>query len=127
MMWGSMIGLGAVAIAAYWFGTREGRSQMADMQRMLAQAESSSAALRQRARVGDTLLANSLRRELDSLRAKAEAAASNGNDKQIQAMKAEIERHTLRQQGLAAMDMTAISAQNDRAVAFLITELDGVL
>jgi pSer/pThr/pTyr-binding forkhead associated (FHA) protein len=127
MMFGSMIGLGAVAVAAYWVGTREGRSQVAEMQRMLAQAESSSAVLRQRAKVGDTALANSLQRQLDSLKTRAQEAASNGNEQQIQATKAEIERHTLRQQGLAAMDMTTISAQNTGAVAFLLTELDGVL
>jgi S1-C subfamily serine protease len=124
MLWASMIGLGAIAVAAYWFGTREGRNQVAEMQRLLAQAESTSTALRARASTGDTTLANTLQRQMDSLRAQAREAA-NGSDQQIAAATAAIEQHTFRQQNLVKMDMVTIAAVNDRAVAFLITEIDG--
>lgn len=127
MMWGSMIGLGAIAVAAYWIGTREGGKQVTEMQRVLAQAESTSEMLRQRVRAGDTMVSNALQRQFDSLRARAEDAAQRGNEQQIAALKAEIERHRVRQQGLVAMNMAEIHAQNDAAVAFLVTELDGEL
>lgn len=123
MLWASIVGLGAIAVAAYWFGTREGRSQVAEMQRMLARAESTSAALRTKS--GDTTLSNMLQRQMDSLRAKAQEAATHGNDQQVAAVKAEIEEHDVRQASLAKMDMVTISQQNDPAVAFLYTELDG--
>jgi len=127
MLIGSMVGLGALAIAAYWIGTREGSKQMSEMQKALAQAESTSAQLRNRVRSGDTVLAKALQKQFDSLRAKATEAASKGNEQQIAAMRAEIERNRLRQQGLAAMDFTAISQRNDPAVAFLVSEIDGQL
>ena len=124
MLWASMIGLGAIAIVAYWFGTREGRTQVADMQRLLARAESTSTALRQRANTGDTTLANTLASQMDSLRAQAHEAAK-GSDQQIAAAMAALEQHNVRQQNLVNMDRVAISAANDRAVAFLISEIDG--
>jgi pSer/pThr/pTyr-binding forkhead associated (FHA) protein len=124
MLLASMIGLGAIAVVAYWFGTREGRNQVAQMQRLLAQAESTSTALRERASTGDTTLAKTLQRQMDSLRAQAREAA-NGTDQQIAAATQAIEQHTFRQQNLVKMDMVAITAANDRAVAFLITEIDG--
>ena len=124
MLWASIIGLGAIAIAAYWFGTREGRTQVAEMQRLLAQAESTSTALRETARTGDTTLANTLKRQMDSLRAQAREAAK-GSDQQVAAARAALEQHNVRQQNLVNMDRVAIAAANDRAVAFLITEIDG--
>jgi S1-C subfamily serine protease len=125
MLWGSFIGLGAIAVVAYWFGTREGRTQVAEMQRMLVKAESTSAALRERARTGDTTLAMTLQRQLDSLRLQAREAATHGTDQQIAAATAAIEQHNIRQQSLVQMDLTRISNENDRAVAFLRTQLDG--
>jgi S1-C subfamily serine protease len=125
MLIGSMIGLGGLALVAYWIGTREGHKQVTEMQRVLAQAESVSSQLREQVRVGDTLLAQRLTRQFDSLRAKAEAAASNGNEQQIAAMKAELEQSRVRQQGLMAMDRPSIFRANDPAVAFLVSDMDG--
>ena len=124
---GSMIGLGALAIVAYWIGTREGSKQVAEMQRVLANAESTSAVLRDRVRTGDTMLVRALTLQFDSLRVKAQAAASRGNEAQIAAMKQEIERNQVKQQGLALLDFSAIGDRNDNAVAFLVSELDGQL
>jgi pSer/pThr/pTyr-binding forkhead associated (FHA) protein len=125
MLIGSMLGLGALAIAAYWIGTREGGKQVAEMQRILAQAESTSALLRERIQVGDTLLSQRFQRLSDSMRARAQAAATRGNEQEIAATKQEIEQYRVRQQGLVAMDLPSIYAQNEAAVAFLYTELDG--
>jgi pSer/pThr/pTyr-binding forkhead associated (FHA) protein len=125
MMWGSMIGLGAIAVAAYWFGTRDGRTQVAAMQRTLALAESTSAAFRDRMQVGDTALMKAMQRQLDSLRTELQEAASNGSEQEIATATAAIDQHRLRQQGVMQMNMPAISAANTRAVAFLVTTLDG--
>jgi pSer/pThr/pTyr-binding forkhead associated (FHA) protein/S1-C subfamily serine protease len=127
MLIGSMVGLGALAVVAYWIGTREGSRKMSDMQKALAQAESTSAQLRDRVRTGDTVLAKALQKQFDSLRAKATDAASRGNEQQIAAMRAEIERNRVRQEGLAALDFTTISERNDPAVAFLMSDVDGQL
>jgi len=125
MLWGSILGLGAIAIAAYWFGTREGRTQVAAMQRTLTRAESTSAELKAQPQSSDTTCAKALQRQFDSLRAKAQEAASSGNQQEIAAMQAAIEQHRVRQEGLVQMDLTAIAARNTPAVAFLVTELDG--
>src|SRR4051812_6658821 len=103
MLWGSMIGLGAIAVAAYWFGTREGRTQVAEMQRMLAQAESTSAKLRDRAGAGDTTLSMTLQRQLDSLKAQAREAATHGTDQEIAATTAAIGEHNARQKSLVEL------------------------
>lgn len=127
MLIGSMIGLGALALAAYYIGTREGSKQVIEMQRLIARAESTNLILRERVTNGDTVLAQRLTRQFDSLRAKAEAAATQGNETQIAAMKRELQQNQVRQQGLVTLDMPAIHRANDPAVALLITELDGEL
>ena len=125
MLWGSMIGLGAIAVAAYWFGTREGRTQVAEMQHMLAQADSMSAALRERAKTGDTAFASALQRQTDSLRTVTQQAAKTGTEQEIAALKQQLQDYRRKATTLAAMDMTTISRQNDGAIAFLYSELDG--
>jgi S1-C subfamily serine protease len=125
MLWGSMIGLGAIAVAAYWFGTREGRTQVVEMQHMLAQADSMSAALRERARTGDTAFTNALQRQTDSLRTVTQQAAKSGTAEELAALKLQLQEYQKNRASLANMDMTAIYRQNDRAIAFLYTELDG--
>ena len=126
VMWASIIGLGAVAFAAYWIGTRQGSQQVAEMQRILQQAESTAAMLHAQVN-NDTAAVRTLRMQFDSLRAKAELAATNGSEQQIADMKAEIERYRVRQMGMARLDMPTIYAQNEGGVAFLVTKLDGEL
>src|ERR1019366_7874325 len=89
MMIGSMIGLGALAIAAYWFGHREAGMEVAELTKMVAQSESTTNALRDRSRIGDTAFANGLARTFDSLRDKVQKTAASGNDAEIAALKAE--------------------------------------
>jgi S1-C subfamily serine protease len=95
------------------------------MQRTLTRAESTSAELKAQLQSSDTTLAKALQRQFDSLRAKAQEAASSGNQQENAAMQAAIEQHRVRQEGLVQMDLTAIAARNTPAVAFLVTELDG--
>ena len=127
MLVGSMIGLGTLAIAAYWFGHREASMQVAELTRLVSQSESTTRALREHTRKGDTSFANDLARHSDSLRSKVQTTAATGNEAQLAALKLELERTKVSQQGLAAVDFSAISAKNDNAIAFLVTQLDDTL
>jgi len=127
MVVGSMIVFGGLAVAAYWFGHRGASLQVAELTRVLAQNESTTNALRVRSRIGDTSFANALTRHSDSLRVKFQETTARGNDAEIAALKLELERSRASQQGLATVDFSSISARNDGAIAFLVSEMDGVL
>src|SRR5258708_35677502 len=62
MLVGSMLGLGGLAIAAYWFGHREASLQVAELTRLVAQTESSTSVLRIRTRTRDSRFGNPLTR-----------------------------------------------------------------
>ena len=127
MLIGSMIGLGALAIAAYWFGHKEASLQVAELTRLVAQTESTTNALRIRTRTRDTSFANALARHSDSLRTKVQTITAGGSESELAALKLELQRSRATQQGLASLDFSSIPAKNDNAIAFLISELDGVL
>jgi len=127
MLVGSMIGLGTLAVAAYWFGHREASVQQAEIQRLMAQSEATRSALQSRARIGDTSFANALTRHADSLRARVEESATKGSDAEIAELRKELEETRASQQGMAAIDFTSISAKNDNAIAFLVTRIDDTL
>src|SRR3954469_18816012 len=57
MLIGTMVGLGTLAVAAYWFGHREASMQVAELTRLVAQSESTTKTLRDHARSGDTSFA----------------------------------------------------------------------
>jgi pSer/pThr/pTyr-binding forkhead associated (FHA) protein/S1-C subfamily serine protease len=127
MLVGTMVGLGTLAIAAYWFGHREASLQVAELTRLVAQSESTTKALRDHTRRGDTSFANALLRHSDSLRSMVQSTAARGNEAEIAALKVELERTRVSQQGLATVDYSSISARNDNAIAFLVTQLDDTL
>jgi S1-C subfamily serine protease/pSer/pThr/pTyr-binding forkhead associated (FHA) protein len=127
MLVGSMIGLGALAIAAYWFGHKEASLQVAELTRLVAQTDSTTNALRIRTRARDTSFANALRRHSDSLRTKVQTTAARGDETELAALKLELEKSRATQQGLATLDFSSIPAKNDNAIAFLVSELDGTL
>lgn len=127
MLVGSMVGLGGLAIAAYWFGHKEASLQVAELTRLVAQTESTTHALRIRTRTRDTSFANALSRHSDSLRTKVQTTTARGDEAELAALKLELERSRATQQGLASLDFSSISAKNDNAIAFLVSELDGVL
>jgi pSer/pThr/pTyr-binding forkhead associated (FHA) protein len=127
MLIGSMIGLGTLAVAAYWFGHREASVQSAEIQRLLAQSDSTRSALQSRARVGDTSFANALTRHADSLRLRVQESATKGSEAEIAALRKELEDTRASQQGMAAIDFRSISAKNDNAIAFLVTRIDDTL
>lgn len=93
MLIGSMIGLGGLAIAAYWFGHREASLQVAELTRLMAQSESTTKALRVITRTGDTSFANALTRHSDSLRTKVQTTTARGSESELAALKLELERY----------------------------------
>jgi S1-C subfamily serine protease len=120
-----LILLGGVA-AAYWAGHRASRTQVADLLNLLAASESTSTQLEARlGSLGDTTFASTLRQQNATLAARVRAGGSHATPAELASLKEEIERQQVMQQGLARVDLTAISERNDAAIAFLATELDG--
>ena len=123
---GAAVLLIAGTAAAYWLGHRESQAQVQELLAILAQSETSAARLRaQLVSVGDTSLLNTLQREQDTIAARVQRAGTGTSGAELDSLRRELTRRQSVQQGLAAMDVSAISARNDAAVAFLVTELDG--
>jgi S1-C subfamily serine protease len=112
--------------AAYWIGHREARTQVTELMQLLAQSDSLAARLQtQLAALGDTTFANALRRQGAELAARVRSTSPDAPAIQIESLKNELRHRQVVQQGFAHLNLTSISAQNDAAVAFLATELDG--
>src|SRR5689334_1968902 len=112
--------------AAYWVGHRESRSQVAELTQLLAQSDSVAARLQaQLTAIGDTTFASALRRQNADLAARVRSTNANTSQDQVDSLKDELRRRQVIQAGFARLDLPAISVQNDAAVAFLVTELDG--
>ena len=112
--------------AAYWVGHRESRSQVAELTQLLAQSDSVAARLQaQLTAIGDTTFASALRRQSADLAARVRSTNANTSQDQVDSLKDELRRRQVIQAGFARLDLPAISVQNDAAVAFLVTELDG--
>ena len=112
--------------AAYWAGYQSMKSEVTDLFNLLAASESTSARLEQRlSSTGDTTLASALRRRNDELAARVHASGTGATAAQLEALRAELLQQQVMQQGLARLDLPAISQRNDAAIAFLAAELDG--
>jgi len=112
--------------AAYWIGHRESRSEVTELMQLLAQSDSTAARLQsQLSAIGDTTFASALRRQNAELAARVRSATPTASPTQLDSLKDELRRHQIAQQGIALLDLSKISVQNDAAVAFLVTELDG--
>jgi S1-C subfamily serine protease len=112
--------------AAYWVGHRESRSRVAELMQLLAQSDSVAARLQgQLSGIGDTTFASALRRQNAELAARVRSANANTSQSQVDSLKEELRRRQAIQAGYARLDLPMISVQNDAAVAFLVTELDG--
>jgi pSer/pThr/pTyr-binding forkhead associated (FHA) protein len=112
--------------AAYWIGHRESRSEVTELMQLLAQSDSTAARLQsQLSAIGDTTFASAIRRQNSELAARVRSVTPSASPTQLDSLKAEIRRHQIAQQGIALLDLSKISVQNDAAVAFLVTELDG--
>lgn len=122
---GAVVVLVAGAGAAYWLGHRASQAEVQQLLQLLAQSESSGARLRaQLAAVGDTSLLNALARQQTAIATRVQNAHGSSTA-ELDSLRAELLRRQRVQQGLVAMDVSAISERNDGAVAFLASELDG--
>ena len=112
--------------AAYWVGHRESRSQVTELTQLLAQSDSIAARLQaQLSGIGDTTFASALRRQNAELAERVRSTNANTSPSQIDSLREELRRRQVIQAGFARLDLPMISVQNDAAVAFLVTELDG--
>jgi S1-C subfamily serine protease len=112
--------------AAYWVGHRSSQTQVEDLLKMLAESESTSAQIEARlSSIGDTTFASALRQQNAALAARIRSDGATATPEQLNALRQEIAQQQVVQQGLAMLDLSAISARNDPAIAFLVTELDG--
>ncbi|MDB4906461.1 MAG: hypothetical protein JWO05_1245 [Gemmatimonadetes bacterium] len=117
-------GVAVLGVAiAFWLGNRESEKQVQQMSDLLAQNQATESQLRARLQGVDTAMFASIRRSNDSLR-KLAAREGAAPEKALELRNA-ITRNNIMQQGLAALDPSAISRRNDGAVAFLVSELDG--
>lgn len=112
--------------AAYWAGHRESKSQVAELSRLLARSESTAATLQvELSTIGETTFASALRRHNAALAERVRGMGATATPEQILALKTELEQQQVVQQGLAGLDLSAISQHNDAAIAFIVSELDG--
>lgn len=124
-----VLAIGVVALVggvgvAFWLGHRQSRAELDTLERLVAQSESASVKLQgELMRRGDTVAAAEVQRRQDSIAATAHTAA--GSPERAAALAARLRETQQRAQGLALLDFSAISASNDSAVAFVVTELDG--
>jgi pSer/pThr/pTyr-binding forkhead associated (FHA) protein/V8-like Glu-specific endopeptidase len=113
----------AVGIAvAYWLGHDESAAQVKELQKLLAQNESASAAMSAKMQSGgrDTAFANGLQRRERALRTLL-ADAPTGPAGAMDSVKVLAEA----QRAIVSMDVPGINDRNAPAVAYLVTELDG--
>lgn len=123
---GSLVVLVGGVGAAYWAGHRWSRSQVTDLLNLLTASESTSAQLQERlSRLGDTSFASALREQNAALAARVHSSGTRATPEQLETLRQALVRQQVVQQGLATLDLPAISARNDAAIAFLATELDG--
>ena len=122
-----MLVAGGVAVfgvaVAFWLGHRDSEVQVQQMADLIAKNQATETQLRARLQGVDTTMFAALSRSNDSLR-KLASREGAPPEKALELRNA-ITRNTVMQQGLAALDPSAISRKNDGAVAFLVSELDG--
>ena len=113
--------VGGVAIA-FWLGHRESNKELEKFKQIVAQSESASVKLQGELMArGDTGVATEIRRRQDSLVAAARRAGLSPES--ASKLTAQLQNTPVQQ--LALLDFSKISASNDSAVAFLVSELDG--
>ena len=112
--------------AAYWIGHRDSRARVSELLALLAQSDSTTVQLQSRLRaVGDTTFAAALRQQSAELAERVRASTANATPNQLDSLKSELLQRQVMQQGLALMDLSKISIENDSAIAFVVSELDG--
>ena len=112
--------------AAYWVGHRDSRARVSELLALLAQSDSTTTRLQSRLRAaGDTTFAATLAQQHVELAARVRASRAGATPNELDSLKSELVRRQVMQQGLALMDLSKISVENDSAIAFVVSELDG--
>lgn len=110
---------GAGVGIAFWMGHRAAAAQVRQLQQMLAQNESASAALTSRlSAVADTNFSRAVERRSDSLRARIARAPSGAPDA-LDSLRAALRS----QHAVVTMDVPAINTRNSPAVALLYSKI----
>ena len=113
--------VGGVAIA-FWLGHRQSSKELQAIEQLVAQSESASVKLQGELMArGDTVVATEIRRRQDSVVAAARRAGQSPESASL--LTAQLQNAPVQQ--IALLDFSKISATNDSAVAFLVSELDG--
>ena len=126
MLLAAVVLLGPAIGLAWWFGHRESSQQVAQLQALLAHGDSVSTTLQgELLRVGTSgsRYAAAVRQADATLRTRVQGSLDS--PQAYAALREELHRSQVVQQGLALMDLSSISERNDAAVAFLVAELDG--
>lgn len=111
---------------AYWVGHRDSRAQVSELLALLAESDSSTTRLQSRLReVGDTTFAAALGQQNAEIAERVRARSTTASPNELDSLKSELVRRQVMQQGLALMDLSKISVENDSAIAFVVSELDG--
>lgn len=117
-----LVVLAGIAGALYWLGHREAAESDARLRTIMAAYEESSRQLERRLQAtNDTTLINSLERQRDSLVRVAQAARGSESAVVQQAL----QRHQDLTRAIDQMDLPAVRAANNAAVALIRTELGG--
>jgi len=112
--------------AAYWVGHRDSRARVSELLALLARSDSTTTQLQSRLRAaGDTTFAAALRQQHAELAERVRATSAGGTPNEMDSLRSELVRREVMQQGLALMDLSKISVENDSAIAFVVSELDG--
>lgn len=113
--------VGGVGIA-FWLGHRESSRELERFTELVARSESASVKLQGELLArGDTVVATEIRHRQDSIVAAARRAGLSPES--ASKLTAQLQNGPVQQ--LALLDFSKISATNDSAVAFLVSELDG--
>jgi S1-C subfamily serine protease len=117
-----LVVLAGIAGGLYWMGHREAAESDARLRTIMAAYEASSKQLETRLQAtNDTTLINSLERQRDSLVRVAQAARGSESAVVQQAL----QRHQDLTRAIDQMDLPAVRAANNAAVALIRTELGG--
>lgn len=115
----AIVVLGGLGFGAYWMGHSEARAADARLQTLLAAIDASSKQLQAQVQsLNDTALVRRLAQQQDSL--KRVARSARGGDTAV--VRQSIERHQEMARAIGAMDLPAMHAANDNAIALIRTE-----
>jgi S1-C subfamily serine protease len=116
--------LGGLAVGGWWMGHREAADRDAEIKRLIIANEQSAREFQGRLEaMNDTALLNDLRRRNDSLRQRLRDGVSAGSD--VGTLRSDLARANELQRTFTQMDLPAIRAANNAAIALITAYVDG--